>query len=141
MTLMPRQLRVEYPGAIYHLLSRGHRKQDICLQIEASAPGLVPCQRAMQGEAHRMGPQLGEHHSGQWRQECAEAKGERIIAGELKGLKWKEEDLNKQSKGDPARLATAAGLRRESTLTIRQIAQRLGRLERPQQQALPGQQG
>ena len=26
---MPRQLRVQYPGAIYHLMSRGDRKEDI----------------------------------------------------------------------------------------------------------------
>ena len=28
---MPRQLRVEYPGAIYHVMSRGDRQQDIYL--------------------------------------------------------------------------------------------------------------
>jgi hypothetical protein len=27
---MPRQLRIEYAGAIYHVLSRGDRKQAIC---------------------------------------------------------------------------------------------------------------
>src|SRR5437016_13676531 len=26
---MPRKIRVEYPGAIYHLMSRGDRKEDI----------------------------------------------------------------------------------------------------------------
>ena len=26
---MPRQLRVQYPGAIYHIMSRGDRKKDI----------------------------------------------------------------------------------------------------------------
>ena len=26
---MPRQLRVQYPGAIYHVMSRGDRKKDI----------------------------------------------------------------------------------------------------------------
>ena len=26
---MPRQLRIEYPGAIYHVMSRGDRKKDI----------------------------------------------------------------------------------------------------------------
>jgi putative transposase len=26
---MPRQLRIEYEGAIYHLLSRGDRREDI----------------------------------------------------------------------------------------------------------------
>jgi len=89
--------------------------------MEASAAGRVSWQRAMQGETQRMEPRLGERHSGQLRQERAGAKGERSIAGELKGLKRKEEDLNKQGQGAPARLAMAAQLRRESTLTIRQI--------------------
>jgi REP element-mobilizing transposase RayT len=26
---MPRQRRIEYPGAIYHVLSRGDRREDI----------------------------------------------------------------------------------------------------------------
>ncbi len=48
-----------------------------------------------------MEPQLGKHHSGQMRQESAQAKAE------------------------PAKLALAARLRRETTLTVRPIAQRL----------------
>jgi hypothetical protein len=28
---MPRQLRIEYPGAMYHVMSRGNRRQDIFL--------------------------------------------------------------------------------------------------------------
>ena len=28
---MPRKLRVEYPGAMYHVMSRGNRRQDIYL--------------------------------------------------------------------------------------------------------------
>jgi hypothetical protein len=34
-----------------------------------------------------MEPHLVEHHWGQLRRECAEAKGERVIAEELRGLK------------------------------------------------------
>ena len=29
---MPRQLRIEYPGAVYHVLSRGNRRADIFLE-------------------------------------------------------------------------------------------------------------
>ena len=68
---------------------------------------------------------LGEHHSGQLRHESAEAKGERIIAAELKRLKWKETDLKEQRKTHPEKLAMAGRLRRETTLTVREIAQRL----------------
>jgi putative transposase len=28
---MPRVLRVEYPGAIYHVMSRGHRREAVFL--------------------------------------------------------------------------------------------------------------
>ena len=28
---MPQQLRIEYPGAMYHVMSRGNRRQDIYL--------------------------------------------------------------------------------------------------------------
>jgi hypothetical protein len=59
------------------------------------------------------------------RHESAEAKGERIIAAELKRLKWKETDLKEKRKTDPEKLAMAGRLRRETTLTVREIAQRL----------------
>ena len=73
----------------------------------------------------RMEGELGEHHSGQLRRESSEAKAGRIIAEELKRLKWAESDLARQSKSDRRKLALAERLRRETTLTIRQIAQRL----------------
>jgi hypothetical protein len=53
------------------------------------------------------------------------AKGERILAEELRRLKWKEMNLREQPKGELEKLAIAARLRRETTLTIRQIAKRL----------------
>ncbi len=31
---MPRQLRIEYPGAIYHVMNRGDRREDIFLDVE-----------------------------------------------------------------------------------------------------------
>ncbi len=107
---MERGREVESDGAEWKPLRRGW-----CLGSEPFRAKLL----------ERMEPQLGEHHAGQLRQECAEAKGERIIAEELNGLKWKEAELKKQRKGDPAKLAMAVRLRRETTLTIRQIAQRL----------------
>src|SRR3974390_867645 len=73
----------------------------------------------------QMETKLGEHHSGRLRHESAQAKGERIIAEELKRLKWKEAHLKEHPKTHPQKLALAARLRRETTLTIREIAQRL----------------
>lgn len=73
----------------------------------------------------RVEGKLGEHHAGALRRESAEAKAERIIGEELKRLGWKAKDLAQRHKSDPAKIALAARLRRETTLTIKAIAARL----------------
>lgn len=72
-----------------------------------------------------MEPRLGEHHSGQLRHESAEAKAERIIAQELRRSRWKEAELKEHPKSHPVKLALATRLRKETTLTMREIAKRL----------------
>jgi REP element-mobilizing transposase RayT len=67
---------------------------------------------------------LGEHHSGELRQEVADARAERIMAEELKRLGWGESELRVRRKSDPAKLAIAARLRRETTLSLKKIAAR-----------------
>jgi hypothetical protein len=47
------------------------------------------------------------------------------MATELKRLKWKETDLAEMPKTHLEKVAMAGRLRRETTLTIREIAQRL----------------
>jgi REP element-mobilizing transposase RayT len=73
----------------------------------------------------RLEGKLGEHHAGEMKRETAEAKGERIVQEELKRLKWSEGDLKQRPKSDPAKLAMAARLRRETTLTLPWITTRL----------------
>jgi REP element-mobilizing transposase RayT len=73
----------------------------------------------------RMEGKVGENHPGQTRQETAEAKAERIVAEELARLRWTPHDLATQQKSHPLKLALAARLRRETTLSVKQIAQRL----------------
>ena len=73
----------------------------------------------------RMEGKLGDHHSGELRQETAEAKAERIIGEELHRLGWSEKDLATRAKSDPAKLAIAARLRKETTLSIKQLASRV----------------
>jgi len=68
---------------------------------------------------------LGEHHSGQLRRETAEVKAERIVAEELRRLGWREPELSARRKSDPGKLALAARLRRETTLSLRAIAARV----------------
>jgi hypothetical protein len=73
----------------------------------------------------QMEGKLGEHHAGQLRLETAQAKAERIIAEELRRLRWKETNLSARPKSDPAKLALAARLRRETTVTLKAIAARM----------------
>ena len=73
----------------------------------------------------RMQGKLGPHHSGQLKRESAEAKAEGIVREELKRLGWSEGELSQRPKSDPAKLALAARLRRETTLTLPWIATRL----------------
>lgn len=74
----------------------------------------------------RMERGLGEHHAGELHQGCARAKAEQIVTEELKRLGWKEPDLKSRRRNDPDKLAMAARLRRETTLTIKAIAARVG---------------
>jgi hypothetical protein len=68
---------------------------------------------------------LGENHSGELRRESAEAKAERIISEELRRLGWTAADLSLRRKSDPANLAMADRLRRETVLSVKTIAERL----------------
>ena len=74
----------------------------------------------------RMEGQLGEHHSGRLRLETAQAKAERIMAEELVRLGWDAGQLSVRRKNDPGKLNLAARLRRETTLSLKDIAQRVG---------------
>jgi len=100
----------ETDGAQWEPLRRGW-----CLGPEAFR------QELLDGMAGR----LGEHHAGELRRESAQVKAERIIAEELQRLGWKEVNLEQRNKSDPEKLAVAARLRRETTLTIKAIAGRL----------------
>ncbi len=83
------------------------------------------------GEAFRremleqMEGKLGDNHPGQLRRESSEAKAQRIIAQELDRLGWSQGDLALRRKSDPVKLALAARLRKETTLSIKEIATRL----------------
>lgn len=72
-----------------------------------------------------IGDQLGEHHAGDLKRESAEAKAERLIREELRRIAWTEEDLDRRAKNDPVKLALAARVRRETTVTLRWLAVRL----------------
>ncbi|HEY3856824.1 MAG TPA: transposase [Verrucomicrobiae bacterium] len=57
--------------------------------------------------------------------EAAEAKAQRLAQEGLARLGWGEAELEARRKGDPAKVDLAAELRRQTTMTLRWIAQRL----------------
>jgi len=59
------------------------------------------------------------------RKESGEAKAEKILKEEMKRLNWKERDLKIRGKSDPEKLRMGARLRKETTLTIKEISARL----------------
>ena len=68
---------------------------------------------------------VGDNHESGIRREAAENQAEGIIGKELARLGWTEAELERRRKGDPVKLALAARLRRETTLTMKWIATRL----------------
>ena len=67
----------------------------------------------------------GAEHYGEQRAETAKALSELIIAEELKLGRWQEADLKTRPKGDSVKVALAARLRAETTMTVGRIADRL----------------
>ena len=72
-----------------------------------------------------MNGRLSEHHNGTEKQESSEQHAERLVAQELQRRRWKEADLALRRKGDREKLKIALRLRRETTMTLKWIAQRL----------------
>jgi len=68
---------------------------------------------------------LGGNHAGELHRQAADAKAQRIMAEELERRGWRQCDLLTRRKKDPVKLAIAARLRRETTLSLKAIAARL----------------
>ncbi len=73
----------------------------------------------------QMEAKLGAHHAGALHGESAAARADRILEEELRRLGWNSGDLATRRKSDPDKLAIAARLRRETTLTLKSIAARV----------------
>jgi len=80
---MPRKLRVEYPGAMYHVMRTGDRREGIFLNDVD-------------------------------RQDFIKT---------LRRLGWRKNELSRRRKSDPAKLAIVARLRKETTLSLKHIAE------------------
>ena len=73
-----------------------------------------------------MSERLGMEHYGAERAETDVVTAERIIAEELKRRQWKATTLQARPKGDAEKVALAARLRAQTTMTAEWIAERLG---------------
>jgi hypothetical protein len=73
----------------------------------------------------RMEGGLGQHLAGELRWESAQAKADRLVAEDLRRPGWSADELVRRPKNDPDKLAIAARLRRESTLTLLAIPARV----------------
>ena len=140
---MPRKLRVEYAGALYHPPSpsfgRTGRREDIYLndadrQDFLKSMAEVCLKTGWQVHAYclikpemleKIEGRLGDHHSRTLRREMAETKAERIVKEELKRMGWTKADLESGRNSDPGKLPLAARLRQETTLSIKRIAARV----------------
>jgi hypothetical protein len=68
---------------------------------------------------------VGAQHYRAQRQDSGEAKAEQLVRDELKRLRWKEADLAERRKGDRGEMRMAWRLRRETTISLQWIANRL----------------
>ncbi len=74
----------------------------------------------------QMSERMGAEQYGEERAQTPDAMAEQIIAEELKRRRWKEAELRTRPRGDAEKVALAARLRAETTMTVGWIAERLG---------------
>jgi REP element-mobilizing transposase RayT len=77
------------------------------------------------GLLEQMAERVGEYHYAEERQASGEQKARGIVAAELKGIGWTEEDLKRRRKGDAKKVRIAQRLRAETTMTLKWIAEEL----------------
>ena len=97
---MSRKLRIEYPGAMYHVMNRGDQREDIFRDDQDRQKFLTT---------------LGE----------ACVKTEWQAGQEIERLGWDEDQLRAHRKGHPSKVKLARRLRQETTMSLKWIAARL----------------
>ncbi len=102
--------RVEEKGEAYKPIRRGWYFGQEALKEELLA---------------QVSARSGAWHYGEELRESAAAKAERIAAEELRRRGWNTTTLGRRRKGDPEKVVIAERLRRETTMTMEWIAERL----------------
>jgi Transposase IS200 like len=126
---MSRKLRIEYPGAMYHVMNWGDQREDIFRDDEDRQRFLCTLSEACgktdwQVHAYCLMRNHGGNYGAQ-RQESDRQKAERVVKEELGRLGWEEDDLGARRKGHRAKVMLARRLRQETTMSLKWIAQRL----------------
>jgi REP element-mobilizing transposase RayT len=130
---MPRKLRIEYSGAMYHVMSRGDRREKIFLNDVDRQDFIKTLAEACQKtnwQVHAYCLMPNHYHLVLETPEPNLVAGmawlqSRIIAQELQRQGWQEADLLVRPKNDAVKLGIAARLRRETTLSTKAIAARV----------------
>ena len=123
---MPRKLRIEYPGAVYHVTNRGDRREDLAAEFKPMERGWCLGGENFRDELLAAGAErVGRNPYGAERRETGRAKAERLVRAGLPALGWTEKDLSVRRKGDKGKVKLARQLRAETTMTLRWIAGRL----------------
>ena len=104
------QRRGAEDGVAYKAIRRGWFLGEASLKEELLAQASTRTGAWLYGEAVR---------------ESAVVLAERLVAAEMERLGWTEQTLAERRKGDAAKVALAQRLRRETTMTVGWIAERL----------------
>jgi hypothetical protein len=94
---MARELRIEYPGAVYHVMNRGDRREAI-LRDDVDRQRFVEARCGVAGGG--------------------EEKAERVRQEELAWQRRSERDLAERPKTDPWKARIARRLRQETTTCL-----------------------
>jgi putative transposase len=73
----------------------------------------------------QMAERVGPEHYGEERRESEREKAERLIAAGLKQARWTEGRMEQERKGHPVKVRLGLQLRKQTTLTVAEIAERL----------------
>ena len=120
---MPRALRIEYPGAIYH---ETRRAQETDGEFKAIRRGWCLGDEAFRKELlENIGAGAGEPYRADARRETTEEKARRILNEEPDKLGWTGAELEGRAKGDARKIRIAQRLRDETAITLKWIAKEL----------------
>jgi REP element-mobilizing transposase RayT len=139
---MSRKLRIEYPGAMYHVMNLGDQREDIFrddedrqrfLSTTGEACGKTEWQVhaycLMRNHFHLVleTPQPNLVFGMKWLLGVYTAlqKAERIVQKEIQRLGWDEDELRARRKGDRAKVMLARRLRQEAAMSLKWIVQSL----------------